>query len=308
MEKIKKALPDRKELEIKAELRTIRTRDAFFGGRTEVIKKYHKCEGKQRINHRDITSQYSTVNALDPYAVGFRKYRATTTVEDIVNEKFIGLVKCKVEPPKNLYRPVLPSRGEGKLLFSLSDQIGTWTTLELKKAIEKEYKIVEIYSATEYKQMRGLMKTYVERFLTMKIENDRVLTAEECEQINYYHKSIGLNIDIRPENTQYNPGKRKVAKICLNSLWGKFGQRSCLEQYVFTRNYTEFTRIVFKPDVVVNSFEIISKDLVEVRFTEDNEYVNESEHISEIVAAFTTSNARLRLYAFIDWLHISIRS
>ena len=34
----KKDLPNRKELELKAELRTIKTRDAFFGGRTEVIE------------------------------------------------------------------------------------------------------------------------------------------------------------------------------------------------------------------------------------------------------------------------------
>ena len=46
--KFKKSLPDRKELELKAELRTIRTRDAFFGGRTECIKKYHKCVGRQK--------------------------------------------------------------------------------------------------------------------------------------------------------------------------------------------------------------------------------------------------------------------
>ena len=36
--KLKKSLPNRRELELKAELRTIKTRDAFAGGRTEVIK------------------------------------------------------------------------------------------------------------------------------------------------------------------------------------------------------------------------------------------------------------------------------
>ena len=32
-------------------------------------------------------------------------------------------------------------------------------------------------------------------------------------------------IDLNPEDIKPNPGKRAVAKICLNSLWGKFGQR-----------------------------------------------------------------------------------
>ena len=67
--KFKQTLPNRKELELKAELRTIRTRDAFFGGRTEVIKQYHKCVSKQQIHYRDITSEYPTVNAVYPYVV-----------------------------------------------------------------------------------------------------------------------------------------------------------------------------------------------------------------------------------------------
>ena len=98
-----KDLPNRKELELKIALRTIKTRDAFFGGRTEVIEKYHKCVGKQQIHHRDITSQYPTVNAVDPYVVGFQRYRAATIVDDIINDKFIGFVKCHVEPPTYIY-------------------------------------------------------------------------------------------------------------------------------------------------------------------------------------------------------------
>lgn len=303
--RIKKTLPNKKHFELMAERRTITTRDAFYGGRTEVIKKYHKCIGRQRIGYRDVTSEYPTVNALDPYAVGFRRYRASTTIDDILNDEFIGLVKCVIEPPTDLHIPVLPRRTCMKLLFTLEPGEGTWTTLELKKALEKGYKITEIYSATEYKKMNGLMKSYVERFLHMKIENSGKLTAEECAEINEYHASIGLSIIINPENTCDNPGKRKVAKICLNSLWGKFGQRAALESYDFARTFTEFTRLVSNPGTIVSNYEIISDNLVEVRYTEDTDYVNESEHISEIVAAFTSSNARLRLYAFVDWLHHS---
>ena len=121
-------------------------------------------------------------------------------------------------------------------------------------------------------------------------------TQKECDDTTDYHKALGLNIDIKPENTCFNPGKRKVAKICLNSLWGIFAQRPCLDQYGFTRNFTEFTRIVSSPGVTVSNFEIISKNLGEVRYIEDNDYVNETEHISEAVAAFTTSNAIVCVY------------
>ncbi len=32
-----------------------------------------------------------------------------------------------------------------------------------------------------------------------------------------------LGITLEKDKIQDNPGKRAVAKICLNSLWGKFG-------------------------------------------------------------------------------------
>ena len=130
-------MSNKKILEQDAELRTIKTRDSFYGGRTKVIKKYHQCVGKQIIGYRDVTSEYPTVNAIDPYAVGFRRYRASATPEDILNDKFIGLVKCRVVPPANLIHPVLPRRVDNKLLFTLEPQEGTWTTLEFEKSDTK---------------------------------------------------------------------------------------------------------------------------------------------------------------------------
>ena len=53
------------------------------------------------------------------YAVGFKKY-VDITAEDILSDNFIGLVKCDIEPPKNLYVPVLPDNSNGKLLFQLN--------------------------------------------------------------------------------------------------------------------------------------------------------------------------------------------
>ena len=60
-----------------------------------------------------------TVNALDDYAVGFKKY-VDITAEDILSDNFIGLVKCDIEPAKNPYVPVLHDNSNGKLLFHLN--------------------------------------------------------------------------------------------------------------------------------------------------------------------------------------------
>ena len=49
---------------------------------------------------------YPSVNALDDYAVGFTKYYKPI-VDEIMNDSFIGIVKCEVIPPKNLNLPGL---------------------------------------------------------------------------------------------------------------------------------------------------------------------------------------------------------
>ena len=101
---------------------------------------------------------------------GLKKYvdfpDVKSGVEAITSGKFFGLVKVDITPPKNLRIPVLPESRDGKLLFHLEPmEAKTWTSLELKKAIEKDYEITKIYSALEYPKMDGLMKDYVGSFL-----------------------------------------------------------------------------------------------------------------------------------------------
>jgi hypothetical protein len=137
---IKKDLPNKTELEEEARQQNINIRDALFGGRTEGFKKYYKCNKKQKIFYFDIVSLYPTVNALDEYAVGYGKY-VKITEEDILNGNFIGLVKCDVQPPKDLHVPVLPDNTNGKLLFHLNEMKNkTFASVELKLALEKDIK------------------------------------------------------------------------------------------------------------------------------------------------------------------------
>ena len=303
---IKKNLPNKKELEEEARQANVKPRDALFGGRTEGFKSYVKCNKHQKIFYLDVCSLYPTVNALDDYAVGFRQY-ANVTVDDIKSNKFIGLVKCDVVPPKDLYVPVLPDNSDGKLLFHLNPMYEkTWSSVELRLALKKGYKITKIHSAVKYKKYTGLMKEYVGNFLKMKLENSGVKTQEECDEVNEYHKRLGFNFEIQPENTVQNPGLRQVAKICLNSLWGKFGQRSGMDDYEFYFTYNELINAFINNDKIVpQTWNIIDSGCVELRFTEDKETLVESDYISEIVAVFTTANARVRLYKMLDWLHPS---
>jgi len=300
---LKNKLCNKEELETKANKQHLIIRNAFCGGRTEAFKSYVKCNKHQKIFYLDVCSLYPTVNALDDYAVGFKKY-VDITIDDILSEKFIGLVKCDVIPPQDLYVPVLPDNSEGKLLFHLKPMYEkTWTSTELKLALEKGYKITQIHSALEYKRYNGLMKDYVGCFLKMKLENSGVKTQEECDNVNGYHKKLGFNFEIKPKDTIKNPGLRQVAKICLNSLWGKFGQRCGMDDYDFFYDYNNLIKhFINNNKIIPRTWNIINEDCVELRYTDDTNMIIESDYISEITAVFTASNARVRLYKMLDWL------
>ena len=89
---MKSKLENKHELEDHARNQNINIREALFGGRTEGFRKHIKCNAGQEYSF-DVTSLYPTVNALDDYAVGFKKY-VKTIPEDILSGKFFGLVKC----------------------------------------------------------------------------------------------------------------------------------------------------------------------------------------------------------------------
>jgi len=80
-----------------------------------------------------------------------------------------GLIKCSIVPPEKLYHPVLPFRCDNKLMFyfcrtfvltSVEDCVhtrnedraltGTQVMDEVRPAIEKGYRILEIYYVYGY--------------------------------------------------------------------------------------------------------------------------------------------------------------
>ena len=137
-------------------------RDAFFGGRTNAVKLHHQVQGDEEIHYTDMISLYPCANLECPYPEGHPKFTDQPQTTNI--EPYHGLVKCEILPPFDLYHPVLPYRVESKLLFPLCrtcahQQLakhfsrrtfecghdvkeraitGTWTTLELKKALDKK--------------------------------------------------------------------------------------------------------------------------------------------------------------------------
>ena len=104
--------------------------------------------------------------------------------------------------------------------------LGTWCHVELMKAIEKGYQVLEIHEVWHWEETTDqLFSPYVNLYLKRKQEASgypkHCVTDEQKQQyIDEYYEHEGIRLD--PNKIEYNPGLRFLAKLMLNSLWGTY--------------------------------------------------------------------------------------
>ena len=305
-------------------IRPLNPRDAFFGGRTNITKLTYDFKEGEKGRYVDFVSLYPTVQFFKEYPI---KHPTKIFTPKEYEEEWFGFVKCKVLPPRGLYHPVLPTKikcGDAeKLLFPLcrvcaekkiqrcdhSDDersfVGTWCTNELAVAIAKGYKIQKIFEVWDFKEKSdNLFKGYVRKFMKIKMESSELKTGEgftyknEEEYKSVVKSKLGIELDeIKP-----NPGMRQIAKLCLNSLWGKFGQRNNMKQTVYVTEPGEFYKILLDDSIDDLNIQFINDDMVEMTYNLKGQFVDNSKDTNIFIAAFTTSHARMMLYEVLDTL------
>src|SRR2546426_2704794 len=243
---------------------SVNLRTALFGGRTNASKLYHKCTEGERIMYKDIVSLYPYVLFAKDYPLSHPKIRFPHDRDfDKSLKKYFGLVMCTVLPPANLYFPVLPWRqGDGeKLLYTLCrtcvlEKTGTcthtmdersltgiWTTVEMKKAMKKGYKILDTYCVYDYelqvfgsKSMAKLKKnnreapeaqhSHFTKFMSLLLKNKIKYSGRQGmndKDLDAFLAKLkeDTNIQLTKEELEDNPTARYLAKLQINSFWGR---------------------------------------------------------------------------------------
>ena len=97
----------------------LQPREAFFGGRTNVVQLHQITDATQgeQIRYYDYTSLYPWVNKNAHYPLGHPEFVYPPDSLDL--SPYFGLAKCTVFPPADLYHPVLPYRTGDKLTSPL---------------------------------------------------------------------------------------------------------------------------------------------------------------------------------------------
>ena len=113
-------------------------------------------------------------------------------------------------------------------------------------------------------------------------------------------KHEGIELD--SNKIEKNPGLRSLAKLVLNSFWGKFGQCPNQTQVTTCTKPSEYFQIITNNRQVIHRIEIVNEHMIEVfhNFQEVCDPVQTNVNI--FIACFTTSYARLKLYNTLDIL------
>ena len=138
--------------------------------------------------------------------------------------------------------------------------------------------------------------------MKIKLESNKYDFKTKQEEANFKLK-IKTSLDIAVEKLEFNPGLRSIANLCLNSLQGKFGQRSNLSQTKYITEVSEFYEMLLDDELNNINFQFINDDIAQMTYSFKDQFVDNSKNTNIYIACFTTSHARLMLYNKLDYLN-----
>lgn len=258
----------------------------------------------------------------------------------VVNREILGIAKVCVLPPTNLYAPFLGYKVESKTLMSyevlyglcrtcMSERnlqlcththnddraiVGTWTLSELYYAMDLGYVILNWFEVWEYPGADdSIFKAFILPFMKTKIlckrkglvDNDNQFT-EAGAQVRNYLESVS-NETISADDFKDSPAERTIAKLMMNSFYGKWGQRSVWsETRTFTNeDYSKCLNVLQDPNINVQYAEVMSNGNLQVVVLEFEKHVAVSRgdaSKNDHIAAYVTAYGRMMLNQLLQQL------
>lgn len=240
------------------------TRDAYYGGRVEVFRERFDCTdasehrglGYNVLNYGDVNSMYpwAMLGAM-PTELSFVR-EGKIDVEQ-VGKKYLGFVRCKVVVPRDCYLPPLPYRSDGKLIFPTGVFSGTWTSEELATLRLVGGRIIRVDSSVWFRG-RPIFTDYVRYWYAFRDKMKR----------------------------DYDLAMDMIAKLFLNSLYGKMGMNSERERLWF-----------FPTDEEFDNHKLVPLNPETPQFGAYKEVTHsEPPYVIPHIAAWVTSRSRVRLW------------
>jgi len=191
------SLPDDSNMYIEGNIDEF-VRKAYFGGRTEIFKPVFDSE----ISGKDFLYCYD-VNSLYPYCMKEHEYPDKFVKwakgRKEYNKNAMGVWRCKVKVPEDMYMPVLAVKLNERLIFPVGEFEGYWTKYELEYAVSQGCKILNIYEGAIFENAGFIFKDFVETLYDMRLKakekNDNVTQMTMKLLMNSCYGRMGINKD-----------------------------------------------------------------------------------------------------------------
>ena len=183
---------------------------------------------------------------------------------------------------------------------------GTWCSIEVNKALDLGYRMVRMVEVWYFpKRSSKLFRGYIDTFLKIKQEASGwpswyAKEQQKKQYIREYERKEGIKMD--RTKIKKNSGLRSLAKLMLNSFWGKFGQRDNMPQVELVKDVERYFRLLTCQSTHVKNIQFVNDDCIELYYTQGDGFVSTSNKTNVVIAAFTTAHARLKLYSILELL------
>jgi hypothetical protein len=243
-------------------------RRAFYGGRTEIFTgAFDGRRSGERLRYYDFNSMYASVMRL-PMPIGqaieIQVGGTPASIERMASDTLVGFIDCEVEIPRETYLPPLPVRAGGKLLFPSGRFRGVWDTSELALLKEVGGRITKVLRQVWY-PAEPFFADFVAALWRYRRKCAACPTEGTCKRCGW------------------NAGLDAVAKLMVNSNFGKWGQRE--EQ---TETWID------PPRSMILSHEL--RDMEMELGVWQGQSRRRPQHVAPQISAHVTALARVELY------------
>ena len=159
------------------------------------------------------------------------------------------------------------------------------------------YEVWNFPETTRYDNVTGLggsFAKYIDVFLKLKQEASGYPGWCKTEEFKENFKQDYLEVEgILLELVEKNTALRAIAKIMLNSLWGKLAQRENMTKTEYNSEPSKYFDLVTNPSKIVKNVDIYGEQFVHVNWEDTESLVEPHTCSNVVVASFVTAQARI---------------
>jgi hypothetical protein len=324
---------EQKQFDLKRPLIRLHPRTAQRGGLTETYQFFWSKESspKSRLIFADVVSMY-------PYCGMAFNYGTEAPINviglDLLNiqvqhQKICyknkplssGLIFCEILAPTDLLWPFLQYRTPDQSVYlglcrtccikrfekcrHKKDRsrsfTSTWTIIEINKALELGYKVLNIYEVVFFDTEKPVLREFLTRLSSLRLSNSYSDVGQGtqhknavCDTINKDLNLAGTLFEVKPEVLCDNPMKKSFYKLQSNSVLGKLSSHVQLESTEIVQSRGELELLLSKHHVT--EVNVIDDNHLMVSYQRKSAKSNSNFNI--FIGAQVSAFAKIVLYNF----------